>query len=206
MKRNPAVTEATKAAIRDAFWTLYQQKSIEQITVKEISDLAGYNRSTFYQYYKDVYDVMEQIQEIVFESIEAFSRLAVTTGHEKSLLEIAQAFLDTQKDVQPYLVTLLVKEDDPSFERRLVDWVKALFYQLFSWDETDPMLQDFYMEYHIHGVLGVMKHAIRKGEQPTLDQLIASLAMISGHSIVDLTSSPFADQLHVRTPKEVEKP
>lgn len=205
MKRNPAVTEATKAAIRDAFWTLYQQKSTDQITVKEITDLAGYNRSTFYQYYKDVYDVMEQIQEIIFNSIEAFSRLAITTGHEKSLLEIAQSFLDSQKDVQPYLVTLLIKENDPVFERRLIEWVKSLFQQLFSWEETDPMLQDFYMEYHINGVLGIMKHAIRKGEQPTLDQLITSLAMISGHSIVELTTAPFANQLHIKAPKEVEK-
>ena len=149
MKRNPAVTQATKAAIRDAFWTLYQQKPIEQITVKEVSDLAGYNRSTFYQYYKDVYDVLEQIIELVFEHIEAFGRHAAATAHEKSLLEIAESFIQSQRHVQPYLITLLVKETDSAFERRLIDWIKALFLQIFTWESSDPLMQDMFMEYHI---------------------------------------------------------
>ena len=51
-----------------------------------------------------------------------------------------------------------------------------------------------------------MKHMIRKGEQPTLEQLVTSLAMISGHSILELTSTPFAGQLCIKLPKEVEKP
>lgn len=206
MKRNPAVTEATKAAIRDAFWTLYQQKPIEQITVKEVSDLAGYNRSTFYQYYKDVYDVLEQIIESVFEHIEAFGRHAAATAHEKSLLEIAESFIQSQSRVQPYLITLLVKETDSAFERRLIDWIKELFLQIFTWESSDPLMQDMFMEYHICGILGVMKHMIRKGQQPTLEQLVTSLAMISGHSILELTRAPFARQLCIKLPKEVEKP
>ena len=52
MKKQPQITEQTKDNLRSAFWTLYSSKPIDKITIKEITDLAGYNRGTFYLYYK----------------------------------------------------------------------------------------------------------------------------------------------------------
>ena len=48
MTRKTTVSETTKATLKDAFWELYQKKSIEQISVREITDRAGYTRGTFY--------------------------------------------------------------------------------------------------------------------------------------------------------------
>ena len=62
MKKQPQITEQTKANLRSAFWTLYTRKPIEKISIKEITDLAGYNRGTFYLYYNDVYDLFSQIE------------------------------------------------------------------------------------------------------------------------------------------------
>lgn len=60
MRKQPEVTEQTKTNLRTAFWELYKEKPIEKITIKEITDAAGYNRGTFYLYYKDVYDLFTQ--------------------------------------------------------------------------------------------------------------------------------------------------
>lgn len=38
---------------------LYSERKIEDITIKEITDKAGYNCGTFYVYYKDVYEILE---------------------------------------------------------------------------------------------------------------------------------------------------
>ena len=55
MKKQPQVTEQTRANLREAFWNLYAERPIERISVREITDRAGYNRATFYLYYHDVY-------------------------------------------------------------------------------------------------------------------------------------------------------
>ena len=52
-KRNE-ITSQTKQNFMDAFWTLYCDKRIEKITVKDITTRAGYNRSTFYEDRKSV--------------------------------------------------------------------------------------------------------------------------------------------------------
>ena len=69
MKKQPHITEQTKNNQRSAFWSLYAQKPIEKISIKEITELAGYNRGTFYLYYNDVYDLLHQIEEEILGKI-----------------------------------------------------------------------------------------------------------------------------------------
>lgn len=54
VNKQPEVTELTKTKLRRAFWSLYEHEPIEKISIKQITDIAGYNRGTFYLYFKDV--------------------------------------------------------------------------------------------------------------------------------------------------------
>ena len=65
-----AAAKITRQNLSDAFWQLYLKKKIEKITVKEICELAGYNRSTFYVYYKDVYDILNEIEDRIITAQE----------------------------------------------------------------------------------------------------------------------------------------
>ena len=76
MKKQPEITKQTKQNLSDAFWQIYCEKRIEKITVKDITTKAGYNRSTFYEYYTDVYDVLEQIESSVLPDIEKHKKIA----------------------------------------------------------------------------------------------------------------------------------
>lgn len=58
----------TKREIFNSLTQLLEQKSIDEITVKEITDLAGINRGTFYLHYVDKYDLLEKsVNEIIYE-------------------------------------------------------------------------------------------------------------------------------------------
>ncbi|MBQ8625170.1 MAG: TetR/AcrR family transcriptional regulator [Agathobacter sp.] len=48
MKKQPEITDATRQAFIDVFCEYYLERPIEKITVKEISEKAGYSRVTFY--------------------------------------------------------------------------------------------------------------------------------------------------------------
>lgn len=49
----------TKKAIIDCFWTFLEAKSIDKITVKDIVEHCNINRNTFYYYYSDIYELLE---------------------------------------------------------------------------------------------------------------------------------------------------
>jgi len=52
----------TRAQLNSALIILMKEKSIKDITVKELVNLADVNRGTFYLHYKDVYDMVDSIE------------------------------------------------------------------------------------------------------------------------------------------------
>ena len=58
----------TKRAIYNAFVELLSEKEINHITITDISKKADINRKTFYNYYSDIYEVMEEIENMMVDT------------------------------------------------------------------------------------------------------------------------------------------
>lgn len=56
-------TRFTKKVIVEAFLSLLREKTLSKITVKEVCKIADINRSTFYKYYLDCFDLVEQLEQ-----------------------------------------------------------------------------------------------------------------------------------------------
>lgn len=67
---NDRRVKRTKKLLRDSLFTLLQEKSINEITVTELTDVADINRATFYFYYTDIFDMLNQIQDEAYELFE----------------------------------------------------------------------------------------------------------------------------------------
>ena len=52
----------TRKQLRECLVTLLKQKKVQDITVRELTELADLNRGTFYLHYKDVFDLLEQTE------------------------------------------------------------------------------------------------------------------------------------------------
>ena len=59
----------TQQAIQDAFLQLRKEKSLEQISVTELSRLARISKATFYLHYRDIFDLSEKLQISVIQQI-----------------------------------------------------------------------------------------------------------------------------------------
>lgn len=62
-------SQDTKQAFKEAFCLLYQKKPLTKISIQEISQKAGYNRSTFYQYFFDINDLLDHIEQELLDYI-----------------------------------------------------------------------------------------------------------------------------------------
>lgn len=61
--------ERTRRSIINAFIELRAKKSLEKITVKELSEIALINKATFYSHFTDIYDLSEQLEKETIENI-----------------------------------------------------------------------------------------------------------------------------------------
>jgi len=59
----------TKKALREGLAELLTEKSIQNITVRELTDKADVHRSTFYANFTDIYDLYSHIEESVLHEL-----------------------------------------------------------------------------------------------------------------------------------------
>lgn len=126
----------TKHAIYKAFVELLNEKDINQITITDVAKRANINRKTFYNYYSDINDVMEEIQNLV---VAAFIKNIGTiefTNMADFLTEIFIKFTETvNHDLEFY--GLLFKTNNRSFLIvKIVDILKKYVQQRIEETET----------------------------------------------------------------------
>ena len=119
MRKQPQVTEQTRANLRQAFWELYAAKPIEKISVREITDRAGYNRATFYLYYHDVYELLDEIVDEVMGGVDALIKNRLIKSERPDFSEHMGIILWMAQEWRPYMRVLLGPGADPAFEERL---------------------------------------------------------------------------------------
>jgi len=99
MKKSPAITDATRQGFVDAFLTLRRSKPINKITVREIVEITGNNRTTFYRYFEDVYALYDYVQELLFNQISPLLlNNLVHNPNEAELTASIRYILDTWQD------------------------------------------------------------------------------------------------------------
>lgn len=106
-KRENRKTAYTKRIIRESLYELMQEKPLDKITVTQICEKADINRSTFYTYYTDIYDLHQKIIKEFFEiqrGVISEAKEILATKEDLTRLtvddyfEIAYAYTRTVKD------------------------------------------------------------------------------------------------------------
>ncbi len=141
-----------------AFLKLYYDKPIEKITIREITDLAGCNRRTYYNYYEDIYDQKKTLNTRFFNGFKEV--IARSNGR---VTEEAIEYFQKNTD---YLRAFLGKKVE--FES-----IKKIIQTLTEAKKTD---KSFYESiYEAFGALAVINcWDVREGEEkrPSREELL----------------------------------
>lgn len=171
MNKQPGITAQTRQNLIDAFWSLYCEKRIEKITVKEVAQKAGYNRGTFYEYFIDVYDVLEQIEQSLIPSIDELPPIAMP---DKNMGMPLDMFMKLYEKNSKYYSVLLGDKGDPAFATKLKNSTKPALKQAFSQNsDLDPIEFDFILEYVLSAMIGIMSYWFRQDKVMPAENLIA---------------------------------
>ena len=75
----------TKSQLRAGLAQLMREKSIREITVKELVDKVDINRSTFYLHYSDIPGMLKEIEDEILEEMGRAIQEHPIEGGEKSI-------------------------------------------------------------------------------------------------------------------------
>ncbi|MGV8981510.1 TetR/AcrR family transcriptional regulator [Clostridium sp.] len=183
MNKQPEVTAQTKQNLIDAFWSLYCEKRIEKITVKELSQRAGYNRGTFYEYFTDVYDVLNQIEQSLVPTLD---ELPPTTKLDHNVGMPFDMFLKLYEQNFKYYSVLLGDNGDPAFASKIKSSIKPLVMSSISEkvDRNDIEL-DFILEYILSAMIGILSYWFRMNKVLPAEDLIALMYELMDNEVIN---------------------
>lgn len=168
MKKQPEVTEATRKDFIHAFCDYYMERPIEKITVKEISEKAGYSRVTFYNYFKDPYDLLNCIEEEFISCI--IKEISCNIGQNKLLENFIYTFDKLVIENELYSRVLLNNPHNSQFSTRLRDRIIPLAMKSFG-ISPDNRKASYAFEFYIPGVISVISRWMQNGKDMPIEEL-----------------------------------
>lgn len=87
----------TEKAITDTFIKLLNTKPLDKITIKDLVDECGINRSTFYYYFEDIYDLLNHVFET--ETRRALEQLTEQENWSDTMLTAISFALDNKRAI-----------------------------------------------------------------------------------------------------------
>ena len=167
MKKNPQQTEMTKKILIDAFCILLKKKPVEKISVREISDRAGYNRSTFYQYFQDVFDIRDSMENIILSQVkENFQKNISPDNFEETFLK---AFTKIQTENEKFFDLLFNSRNQAHFFEKLFEEVSPIFMEKFNLP-TNNLKSKFLAEIYLQTVLTAVKIWIKDERKISVEE------------------------------------
>lgn len=185
MNKSESKYFSTAVKMDEALLSLLEKKDFQYITVKEICDEAGVNRSTFYLHYETVGDILsESIEYIMNRFNEKFSSFETITAEQIANTPTDELILVTPRYLVPYLE--FVKENRRIFKIAVTQpgVIRAnKIFGLFYSDIFYPIMKRFglaeseikyKLTFYIHGMFAV----ISKWIVDECDEEVESLASI----------------------------
>lgn len=173
MKKRTQITDKTRQKFIDTFCRLYQEKPIEKITVQELIRETGYNRSTFYQYFKDIYDLLDYIEEDVVDFIIITRGTDFPTDiHDTEWLNKMVLVFETKKN---YLAALLGNYGSNRFTDRLKAELPGFAALPEPFDKASAEVYFIYEAFY-SGVIASFRSWVKYSEYLTSSELITLIS------------------------------
>lgn len=171
----------TKKAIRHAFLALVAEKEVTNITIKDIADAADINRKTFYNYYRGVYQIVDEIEdEIVSAFTNALNEIDIAQGLRTPNILFSRLTSSISQNLEFYSSIFKGDISQNSLSSKIVTAIKqrardAVILQLAA----DFEVVDFVIEYCVSGLVTVFQKWIASDRKISIEEMSDRLSVIT---------------------------
>ena len=118
-----------------AFERIFPEKPIEKISIKEITDAAGYNRSTFYLYFKDIYELADAFEDAVLEEVSEVVGNVIKQNADLPLTDLIGLMAPTASS---HIDRIFLCSQLPGFPEQFRTVLQPLFETITGIDSSRP--------------------------------------------------------------------
>ena len=161
------------------------EKSVKDISVRELAAIADINRGTFYIHYKDVYDLLSSLEDELADGLVVVCRRHNAKDSEGKtypyLMELYQ-YIEQNADL---CHVLLGKNGDIAFTDRICHILRDEFLYDFLayYYPNDPAMLDYFCSFIVSGNMSLALTWIDGGMKQTAEEMAVLAGEIIMHGV-----------------------
>lgn len=167
-------SRVTKLLIRKAFTELLSRKPVENISIKELCDLAGINRGTFYNHYTDIFDLLNQIEdEMLIDFQKALEPLLSSKEKYHNPVEISTEIFQCLKDNSDICIVTLGDYGDKKFALKLINLGREKCIESYSkyFKQASPKQIEYFYSFASAGCIGLLRKWLDDGMTSSANEI-----------------------------------
>ena len=167
------MSQITKRALEESLKKMLLKKSINKITISDITEDCGINRMTFYYHFKDIYDLVEW--SCVEDAARALDGKKTYDTWQQGFQQIFQAVLDNKPFVQN-VYQFVNREQVETYlysltHNLLIGVIEEKAVGMQVRDEDKEFITDFFKFAFVGLMLDWIRNGMKKDPQQIIDRL-----------------------------------
>lgn len=173
-------TKYTKMVLQNSLFELLKQKSIDKIMVTDICHLADINRGTFYYYYTDVFDLLNQIENELYENFLVYFNQYLESSERNTYLLMIKLFEYLKQEKKIFKV-FFSQNGDKDFIKRV--YLTAYTSVIEEWKSQktnlDPQQLDKIFLFVANGSISLIQNWFDTGLKESPEELASFINNLS---------------------------
>ena len=176
----------TDRLLQEAFLELLKVKSVDRITIRDLTERAGINRCTFYHHYQDIYDLLEQIEDGVMEHVLEMMRGFHPNREEDVSRRYFECFCQYIYENRT-VYCVLTNGQESRFIKKLLKMISEYMAGLSGKEnDGDKLSREYAVAYSIGGVVGVLHKWMKEGFESPPEMVAGFISNVFLNGMKDL--------------------
>lgn len=172
----------TRDLLRDALMKLVARKNFASLTIQEVTDLAGLNRTTFYLHYSGLAELLQDCARALFSQMRAEIYANEIAGFQQDstrLVPFVESVFHHLEKHERFYRAMLGKQGDPLFRMLFQELLSELIFEPIA-DQTPYKAPDDRFEMTLRffsaGFTGIAAWWLEKGKPISAEQASRQVA------------------------------
>ncbi len=172
----------TAVKMDKALISLLDKKAFDFITVKEICNEAGVNRSTFYLHYENTVDLLEEAIEYTNKQFLSYFNESgkgfiedMNNKSESELILISPQYLKPYlkyiKDNKALQLSEVLKSAQMKPQEKLKSMAKHIFYPIMERLGVDESRREYMLTFYINGIVAIVEQWLKNDCRESIDEI-----------------------------------
>lgn len=184
LKNNTNFMHSTaKQTIVNTFWHLYKSNGMANVTVTKICKIAGYNRSTFYANFEDIYDVLNTLECSLVSPVEFQTLILNNMIYSNPDEAIISSIISLFERNDDYFPILLGPNGDPGFRRKLLNSLLPTVTKTLASNNNKGAFLPYILEYQNAAVFSVISLWYENGKNISRKDLVTLLISLTTNGV-----------------------